>query len=472
MPNKLNKTQIESIETSQVEQLSETLADNLQAANDYTDDEINTLSGSITTALNGKEPTITAGTTSQYWRGDKSFQTLNSLAVTENTNLYFTEARVRSTVLTGFSATNSAIVAGDSVLTAFNKTQGQINQRVSLTGNETIAGEKTFSSNPISSATQSTAINSLTRRDFVTGLDSQNVKITGDQTIAGNKTFNNPVTGVAPTSGSHLTTRDFVDPANLIYSQVQTVISRYASATLNFPAWKIYALEELYRKLIRETKQNTLPVFFIDPELSADTSNSSATTLINLGTTGSTITTTNSDIGTTVVNNEFVFSGTNYLTSNTSQNGGGLGYTTAVNINRASAGTMRIISSTTIFPSYDTLHVAVGSYRSRTYDTNDGNGIGRDTTNFTVSTDRKYITTYNGNNLNSGIKIFTNGVQTDTADGNIGTFATSRNTGAGNIQVGAKVTGQDIFSGVMRRILVFHGTAFSQAQITGLNNLI
>lgn len=45
-----------------------------------------TLSGYETTSalsssLSGKEPSITAGTTSQYWRGDKTFQTLNKSAV-------------------------------------------------------------------------------------------------------------------------------------------------------------------------------------------------------------------------------------------------------------------------------------------------------------------------------------------------------------------------------------------------------
>ena len=35
----------------------------------------------LQTALNAKEPTITAGTTSQYFRGDKTFQTLNKAAV-------------------------------------------------------------------------------------------------------------------------------------------------------------------------------------------------------------------------------------------------------------------------------------------------------------------------------------------------------------------------------------------------------
>lgn len=45
----------------------------------------------ITTALSGKEPTITSGTTSQYWRGDKSWQTLDKSSVglgnVENTTL-------------------------------------------------------------------------------------------------------------------------------------------------------------------------------------------------------------------------------------------------------------------------------------------------------------------------------------------------------------------------------------------------
>lgn len=47
----------------------------------------------ITTALAGKEPTITAGSTAQYWRGDKSFQALNTSNVPEGTNLYYTNVR-------------------------------------------------------------------------------------------------------------------------------------------------------------------------------------------------------------------------------------------------------------------------------------------------------------------------------------------------------------------------------------------
>lgn len=45
-----------------------------------------------------KEPSINAGTNLQYYRGDKTFQTLDTSVVPENTNLYFTNSRVESVV--------------------------------------------------------------------------------------------------------------------------------------------------------------------------------------------------------------------------------------------------------------------------------------------------------------------------------------------------------------------------------------
>jgi hypothetical protein len=45
---------------------------------DNTSDLNKSISTATQTALNAKEPTITAGTTAQYWRGDKSWQTLPS----------------------------------------------------------------------------------------------------------------------------------------------------------------------------------------------------------------------------------------------------------------------------------------------------------------------------------------------------------------------------------------------------------
>ena len=48
--------------------------------------------------FNSKEPPINAGTNLQYYRGDKTFQTLDTSVVPENTNLYFTNSRVESVV--------------------------------------------------------------------------------------------------------------------------------------------------------------------------------------------------------------------------------------------------------------------------------------------------------------------------------------------------------------------------------------
>ena len=63
----------------------------------------------------GGEPAITAGTTSQYWRGDKTWQTLNTTAVAEGTNLYYTDARARAAL--SFTAGSGAYNNSTGVIT-------------------------------------------------------------------------------------------------------------------------------------------------------------------------------------------------------------------------------------------------------------------------------------------------------------------------------------------------------------------
>jgi trimeric autotransporter adhesin len=63
------------------------------------------VTSSIQTQLNAKEPSFVTGTTAQYYRGDKTWQTLNTAAVTESTNLYFTNARVASALTGAISST-------------------------------------------------------------------------------------------------------------------------------------------------------------------------------------------------------------------------------------------------------------------------------------------------------------------------------------------------------------------------------
>lgn len=142
----------------------------------------------LTTDLSNKEPSITSGTATQYWRGNKTWSslqadvqalilnnytlglnsavvstdslsvaigklqgqinatntTIGSLTTTnisEGTRLYFTEPRVQQTLLTGLNTSlTGQISAGDNVLQAFGRTQKQINDiNTSISGNQWLA---------------------------------------------------------------------------------------------------------------------------------------------------------------------------------------------------------------------------------------------------------------------------------------------------------------------------------------------
>lgn len=82
----------------------------------------------LQTALNAKEPSILSGTTAQYWRGDKSWQTLDKTAVgLENVDNTSDANKPVST------ATQTALNA-----------KANDNAVVKLTGNQSITGIKTF----------------------------------------------------------------------------------------------------------------------------------------------------------------------------------------------------------------------------------------------------------------------------------------------------------------------------------------
>lgn len=109
----------------------------------------------LSSTLSGKENVISSGTASQYWRGDKTWQALNTAVVSESINLYFTDARVRSAPLTGFmAASDTTIVAADTTLQAFAKLQGQLNARWQTTGTNMFfnTGDVTIGNNVFSGA--------------------------------------------------------------------------------------------------------------------------------------------------------------------------------------------------------------------------------------------------------------------------------------------------------------------------------
>ncbi len=98
--------------------------------------------GYITSAafstFNGKEPAIAPGASTQYFRGDKTFQTLNTAAVPESGNLYYTDVRARAAL----SAT--APVAYDNSTGVISMPAGSSTQNGYVsTSAQSVAGEKT-----------------------------------------------------------------------------------------------------------------------------------------------------------------------------------------------------------------------------------------------------------------------------------------------------------------------------------------
>ena len=113
--------------------------------------ELGYLSGTtsnIQTQLNGLS--IPAGSMSEFYRGDKTWQVLNTMSVPEASNLYFTEARVRNTMLTGLAlGDSSAITASDNVVEAFGKAQSQLSTKMAMTGGTLSVGTIGGVPNPV-----------------------------------------------------------------------------------------------------------------------------------------------------------------------------------------------------------------------------------------------------------------------------------------------------------------------------------
>ncbi|ELT5627996.1 hypothetical protein R9V04_001656 [Campylobacter coli] len=78
----------------------------------------------------------------------------------------------------------------------------QVKAKVTKTGDETIAGVKTFSVPPIS-ATNPTANNQVANKSYVDTVGNSKVALSGNQTIAGVKTFSAPIVVPNGTANTH-----------------------------------------------------------------------------------------------------------------------------------------------------------------------------------------------------------------------------------------------------------------------------
>lgn len=147
-----------------------------------------------------KQDNILAGTTAQYYRGDKTFQTLNSTVVPEGTNLYYTNARGIGSLLTGYVSGAGTVASTDSILQAIQKLNGNdglkvdktitISTTAPLTGGGDLSANRTIS---IPAATNSVNgyLTALDRTNFQTAFDNRITSLTtvgtsGPATLVGN----------------------------------------------------------------------------------------------------------------------------------------------------------------------------------------------------------------------------------------------------------------------------------------------
>ncbi|ECW7520011.1 hypothetical protein F3661_09700 [Campylobacter coli] len=111
---------------------------------------------------------------------------------------------------------NAQVQAMDTKITeringAKTELNSKIDNKVTKTGDETIAGVKTFSVPPVS-ATNPTANNQVANKSYVDTVGNSKVAKTGDETIAGVKTFSvPPVCGANPTEDAQLARKWYVD---------------------------------------------------------------------------------------------------------------------------------------------------------------------------------------------------------------------------------------------------------------------
>ncbi|HIC5274352.1 TPA: hypothetical protein ACW5GQ_001691 [Campylobacter coli] len=111
---------------------------------------------------------------------------------------------------------NAQVKAMDTKITqqingAKTELNSKIDNKVTKTGDETIAGVKTFSVPPVS-ATNPTANNQVANKSYVDTVGNSKVALSGNQTIAGIKTFSAaPVCSANPTQDAQLARKWYVD---------------------------------------------------------------------------------------------------------------------------------------------------------------------------------------------------------------------------------------------------------------------
>ena len=134
-------------------------------------------------ATGTREPTIAAGTVAQYWRGDKTWQTLNAAAISDS-------SAVGRSVLTAAdaAAARTAIGAGD----------------VTLAGSQTLTNKTiAFGSNTLTDVASTNTAQTLTNKTIAFGSNTlTDVASTNTAQTLTNKTLTDPRLSLGGTNGT------------------------------------------------------------------------------------------------------------------------------------------------------------------------------------------------------------------------------------------------------------------------------
>lgn len=197
---------------------------------------------SVTSGLAGKENTITAGTTAQYWRGDKSWQTLNTTVVPEGANQYFTTTRARTSLSAGTGIT-------------YNNTTGVItnsapDQTVSIASGTGISVTGTYPSFTVSSTTTAPTFNPTPARTL-------NANYTVSSTLNARVSYTVALTTTLSLLNLNSAARVFLEYSTNGGSSWNTINSAGTSRTLSV-AITIGINETTYWNLVGEIPANAL----------------------------------------------------------------------------------------------------------------------------------------------------------------------------------------------------------------------
>jgi len=232
----------------------------------------------LETALNTKEPTITAGTTSQYYRGDKSFQTLDKNAIglsnvdnTSDANKPVSTAQqialnAKQDSL-GYTAENTAnktdLMSGNTTSsTKYLSAKGVYDWVISL-GYITSSALTGYLTSATAAATYQVILTASNFGTFLTGLTGKTTPVDADEIVISDSAASNVAKKVTLTNFlAYL--KAYFDPlyTNIIYSSA--VDSTPTSGTSNTLCTGVlinantYSNGKRLRALVRVRKNNTV----------------------------------------------------------------------------------------------------------------------------------------------------------------------------------------------------------------------